>query len=508
MNDPAEFNRVTFGLPVETFRVSAHIALEERLPIVTEFVLRLLRISGQVLLADLRDYFGFTDSETLSLLEALARQGLVELEGDSVCLSGFANERFEEGGGEHPRFSKVELKQDTVTFDLHSFTPLRSQQGSLPSDNIIKIDADEEILGSSVERAKTAYRQRYPEIASMRQDFREKSFGVYSIEDIESKKRGYVPVPVSFSVDADGQVVRDIDSAFELIAPPELLQFFSEQVTSQIPRKLSLGQSGIEEFIDTFNIQVMRRYLIGTKFDFTGYLRDVHFSKSVKLPKGTTPILGNLYLPANRERIVSRLADRRAGKRRNGKLLSSVAWLVPDYPLWGRGDAFSGTVASLVGAARSNGSVDDLYVFAPAEQGAEASVTNQFRVQGLRELHFFRPQIGEGAAIGGRLELMIYPTAFVAVLFHISLPGNSGLWLPMGFISTLPRHLDTAHKILCRSMGTGRYAGLARFKASEPQQKSQTFEEACSFLSYDSLSTRSQNEEADADFDDPENEGL
>jgi hypothetical protein len=32
------FNHVTFGLPVETFRISAYIALEERLPVVTEYV--------------------------------------------------------------------------------------------------------------------------------------------------------------------------------------------------------------------------------------------------------------------------------------------------------------------------------------------------------------------------------------------------------------------------------------------------------------------------------------
>ena len=508
MNSPAEFNRVTFGLPVETFRVSAHIALEERLPIVTEFVLRLLRICGQISLANLREYFGFTDTEALSLMESLTKQGLIELDGDNVRLSGFASERFEEAGGEHPRFSKVELKQDTVTFDLHSFTPLRSERGSLLNDNIIKLDVDEENLGSSIEHAKTAYRYRYPEIASMRKDFREKSYGVYSIEDVESKRRGYVPIPVSFSLDSDRQVVRGIDSAFELIAPPNLLQFFNEQVTKLIPRKLSIEQPSLVEFVETFNIQVMRRFLVGGKFDLKGYLADVHVAKSVKFPKGTTPILGNLYLPQNRERIVSRLIARREGKRRHGKFLSSLAWLVPDYSLWGRGDAFSGTVASLVNQMRSKDLADDLYVFAATEHGTEASMTNRFRVQGLRELHLFRPQVGNEQIMGGRLELMMYPTAFVAVMFHMSLPGNSGLWLPIGFISTLPRHLDTAQKVLCRAMGAGRYAGRARFRPADSQGASQAFDEACSFLSYDSVSTKSQQDTPDSFDDEEEEEGA
>ena len=504
MSESTEFNRVTFGLPVETFRVSAHIALDERLPVVTEFVLRLLRICGHTSLADLRDYFGFNDSEALSLIDSLCRQGLIALNDEDVRLTPFANERFDEAGGDHPRFSKVELKQDTVTFDLRSFTPLRTDRGSLPSDNIIKLDAEEEALGNSLERAKNAYRQRYPEIASMRDDLREQSYGVYAIEDIESKRRSYVPVPVTFSLDAEGQVIRNLDEAFELVAPQDLLHFFNEQVTASIPRTLSLKNLGLDEFIDTFNVQVMRRYLVGKKFDLRGYLSDVHFKKSAKFPKGMTPIFGNLYLAENRERIVTRLNDRRAGRRRHGKLQTSLAWLVPDYDLWGRGDSFASTVSAFTGALREKGSADDLYVFSTAEHRTEALVTNRFRVNGLRELHFFRSRSGDDLTMNGRVEIVLYPTAFVAVLFHASMPGATGLWIPVGFISTLPKHLDIAHKLLCRVMGAGRYGGQARFRAADAAREARSFEEACCFLNYESLPTGPSPASPDDEPDDDE----
>lgn len=502
MSESTEFNRVTFGLPVETFRISAHIAIDERLPIVTEFVLRMLRICGHASLADLRDYFGFKDSEALTLIESLSRQGLIALQNEEVRLTPFANERFDEAGGEHPRFSKVELKQDTVTFDLRSFTPLRTGRGSFPTDNIIKLDAEEDALGNSLERAKNAYRQRYPEIASMRDDLREQSYGVYAIEDIESKRRSYVPVPVTFSLDADGQVIRSLDEAFERVAPQDLLHFLSEQITGSIPRMLSLKNLGLEEFIDTFNVQVMRRYLIGKKFDLSGYLNDVHFKKSVKYPKGTTPLFGNIYLPENCERIVTRLNDRRAGRRRRGKLQTSLAWLVPDYELWGRGDSFSSTVSAFSGALREKGSADDLYVFSKAELGTEATITNRFRVSGLRELHFFRSQPGDDLTMNGRLEIVLYPTAFVAVLFHASMPGATGLWIPVGFISTLPKHLDIAHKLLCRVMGAGRYGGQARSRAADASREARPFVDACLFLNYESLPTGSSSSSPDGEPDD------
>lgn len=487
MNIPSEFNRITFGLPVETFRVDAYIALEERLPVVTEFVLRLLRICGQIHLPAFRNYFGFSDSEALAVVESLSRQGLLEVFDDEIKLSRFSIERFEEAGGEHPRFSKVELRKDTVTFDLISFTPLRSLGGDLPSDNILKLNAADDVLGESIERARGAYRQRYPEIASMREDLKEKSFGVYSVENVESKRRNYIPVPVTFALDQEGQIERKIDEAFERFAPPELLQFVTEQVTSSIPKTLAVGVAGLEEFIDTFDLKLMRQYLTGKKFDMSAYLTDVHVSRSAKYAKGMDAVFGNIYLQENRERIIARIRDRREGSRRHGKLLTSLAWLTPDYPLWGRGDAFSETVSVLSNELQSEKSADSLYLFAHAEQGQETVVMNQLRVPHLKELHFSRPTARDGMLMAGRLELMLYPTGFMVAVCHMSLPSSSGLWVPIGFMSTLPKHLDTAHKLLRTTLAGKRYGKRARFTQKDGLSSPASFEEGCSFLQYSPL---------------------
>src|SRR5690348_9067702 len=95
MTNNFEFNRVTFGLPVESFRIDAYISLEERLPVVTEYILRLIRICNAVSLAALRDYFGFSDSEMLTVTGSLIRQGLLIVEDDQAKLSRFACEKFD-----------------------------------------------------------------------------------------------------------------------------------------------------------------------------------------------------------------------------------------------------------------------------------------------------------------------------------------------------------------------------------------------------------------------------
>lgn len=484
MSTPSEFNRVTFGLPVETFRVEAYIALEERLPVVTEFVLRLLRICGAISLTSFRNYFGFTDSEALAVVDSLTRQGLLDVFDEEVQLSRYAIERFEEAGGEHPRFSKVELRSDTVTFDLISFTPLRSGAGEMPSDNLLKLDASEEALGHSSERARMAYRQRYPEIASMRADLRDRSFGVYSVEDVESKRRNYVPVPVTFSLGSDGQVKRQMDEAFERAAPPELVQFVNEQVTASIPRTISLGTAGLDEFIDTFDLPLLRQYVAGKKFDLFRYLTDVHFTRSIRYPVGVDAVYGNLYMQENRERIAARIRDRRTGRRKHGPLLTSLAWLTPDYPLWGRGDSFAQTVSLLSNEIRGERSDDSLCLLAYADQGQEQTVVNRLRVPGLTDLHFSRPVLPEGMLFGGRLELMLYPTAFMVAVFHLSMPGNPGLWMPIGFMSSLPKHLDAAQKLMRTTMGGRRYGRRAKFSQKDSRQSPMSFEEGLSFLNY------------------------
>jgi hypothetical protein len=498
MSTLSDFNRVTFGLPVETYRVEAYIALEERLPVVTEFVLRLLRISGPLNLTAFRDYFGFTDSEALAVVESLTRQGLLEVFGDEVELSRYAAERFDEAGGDHPRFSKVELRSDTVTFDLISFTPLRSPGGDMPSDNLLKLEASDDALSQSSERARMAYRQRYPEIASMRNDLRERSYGVYSVEDVESKRRNYIPIPVSFSLDMDGQVKRQIDEAFERAAPPELVQFVNEQVTAAIPKTISLGASGLEDFIDTFDLPLLRQYVSGKRFDLFRYLTDVHLARSVRYQVGVEPVYGNLYMPENRERIAARLRDRRRGQRRHGPLLTSLAWLTPEYPLWGRGDAFGQAVNLFANELRGEGPEDSVSVLAYAEPGQEQAVMNRMRVPGLTELHFSRPLPPEGMLLGGRLELLLYPTAFTAAVFHLSVPGNTGLWLPIGVISALPKHLDVAQKLLRTAMSGQRYGRRAKFSQRDSRSTPMSFEEGLAFLNYCPLvSAQSSSDESD-----------
>lgn len=481
-----EFNRVTFGLPIESYRVDAYITRDERLPVVTEYVLRLLRVCGAVTLTGLRNFFGFTDAEALAVVDSLTRQGLVEASGEDLILSSYASERFDQSSNDqYPRFTKVEPRRDSVTFDLLSFTPLNTRTIGLLTENSYRLDVSDEVIGSSVERAKAAYYKRFHEIASFNEDLRRDAMSVYSVEDISSKRRGYLPVPVTFSISEQEQVERKGPKWFEEEAAPELSAAFHETVSAAIPNSLTRGNAHLEKFIDAFEASWLSPYVTGKRFDIHGFARDLA-AGGLAAPKGVRPVFGNLYLQHNLEQLTNRIKARRNDLRLRF-LCTSAAWLAPEHYLWGRGEAFQQATAGIQESLHGKFN-DELVIFVATEHGQEQVVSNQFRGVDSGQFHAHRPVTSGAATFGGRLELFLYPTGFAAALFHLALPGNPGLWAPIGFISSAPSHVELVHKLMLSIVGGNAYGGRLETR-NQPRREPQNFANACGFLNYSDLRT-------------------
>ena len=490
--DAFEFNRITFGIPIESYRVDAFITRDERLPVVTEYVLRLLKICNSISLGALRDYFGFSDGEALAVVDSLKRQGLIETSDESIILSNFANEKFEASGDEYPRFSKVELRRDTVTFDLLSFTPLPSRSNTMLSDNVIRLIASNDFIGSSIEFAKAAYYKRFLDIVRIAEGLGRDAINVYSVEDIQSKKRGFLPIPVRFSLNQQGQIDRYTEDSFEDGAAPELVKAFHEHVSEVFPPSQKVDIGVFDQFVDSFDLSYLRKYIVGNSFDLFRYAADLK-SGEIMAPKGVRPIFGNLYLPSNAEILTRRIRSQRTDTRRNN-LLMDVGWLSPNHEFWGRGEAFH-EAANGFNSALAEKSRSGLQLFAQAEQGQEAFTASVLKVPEIQSLHFFRPSTVGDPTMQGRLELFLYPTGFVAALFHLSIPGNSSQWAPVGFVSALPKHTETSHRLFELAVGGSKYGGrYADNRAYIDQAQTANFSESCGFLCFSDLRQKNTTE--------------
>lgn len=487
--DHIPFNRITFALPVQPFKVTAFISTQERLPAVTEFVLRLLHTCGRVSLAGFRDYFGFSEAEALSVIESLDRQGYVTLSEDQLTLSEEMRQRFETSPDDCPWVTKLKRRTDVVPFDLLTFSMLGRADFAFASANWVKLNPPAELIGNSLEKARHAYRESFVRIeretARSRGEERERSYGVHSIESVEARKPGFVPLTVSLEVDAKNAVTARLPNEFEAGASLELLTEFRERVAASLESHAQVGQDGVQEFLALFELDFLRPYAL--EADLKAHKLATDIERGLSAPVGILPLFGGVYLKRNRDAVLSHIHEARGGHKGQPSFQSSLGWLAPDYALWGRGDDFKQSVDAFRKAIRSIGKGDDLYVFDRAEERQEAAVRSMYTGTGLVELHLMRPPPASSARWHASLELMLYPGRFAVVLLHAALPSSPGARVPFGIISTRPKHLRLVHQLMLDAGNGNRYAGRWSPGRDSGPSRPQTLFAACSFLAYSDI---------------------
>ena len=117
MFTPIPLNLITFALPARLFVIHSSVTVNESLPKVTEFALRLIRLCEDIDAEQLAEYFGFSGKETRLLLDSLTDQSLVEFDGTSIRLTPYAESKFYTDD-DLPRFSVVKPRTDSVDFDF------------------------------------------------------------------------------------------------------------------------------------------------------------------------------------------------------------------------------------------------------------------------------------------------------------------------------------------------------------------------------------------------------
>ncbi len=486
-----EFNRVTFALPAQSFKIAAFISAEERLPAVTEFVLRLLHTCGRVSFSGFRAYFGFSEAEALAVIESLDRQGYIRLIDETLSLSEQMVTRFEASPDEYPWVAKLKKRNDVVSFDLLAFTSLGRADFAFASDNWIKLNPPEEIVGNSLSRARKAYRESFVEIereaARGRGEARERSYGVHSIESVEARRTGFVPLTLSLALDEAGHLAIALPTEFERGAKPELLQAFQERVVDEFEKHgATTNGNEFDDFIELFRLDFLREYLTGSHFDFVRYAKNI--GRGLAVPQGLQPLFGGLYLERNANVIDSALRHARAGVKGSQKHLSSVAWMAPDYNFWGRGEDFKRTVEQIKRTLKGGGG-DALYVFDFAEVGQEQNVSSRYSNTGVSELHLLRPGGVASAPWAGMLELVLYPCSFGVVMLHVPVEGCPGVSASVGVLTRTTSHLRLIHRLILDRAAGSHYVGKhSSKKQSTRTRPSSGMAENCGFLHYSDCS--------------------
>lgn len=337
-------------VPCRRFFIKAQVTEDRQLPIVDEFVLRLIRIAERISTERLRRFFGFRDAELQAVLLDLTAASLVSLDGGDVVLTPSAMGLFQQAGPNGiPRLTTVEPWETDVWFELVSRNMMRGVKYR-PAPNLLTLEEDAAARNLPEAFAREAFETNFRDFAKrIRGHPNADRLAIYAVSEVLPSGFGYqtVAAEVQFSI-RDGIEFR--------LAFPSL---------QQDPLRFSRLTSAVADRWAGLQDPAASAEGVATYERLTGDSRPRNLARSQDwrdwLPllqsgakTGSRPIFGASYLPANSTAFCSVLFDglKQAGKGRDS---IELIWFRPGGDAWGRSNRVIDMLGEIGDTARRTG---------------------------------------------------------------------------------------------------------------------------------------------------------
>lgn len=342
-----------FNVPCRRFLITSNVTRDRRLPLVDEFVLRLLKVTGPIEVTRLAAFFGFNAGEAATVKEDLQARGLVEVSVDHVDLAPRAQELFRTSSDGLPRMIEVETWIDRLWFDLVSrnmVTPERAR----PLDFLVTLKPRNDAKSIGAAFARSAFEQNFTDfLRRVRRINNPDAIALYSVSDVSPDRFGMVV--------SSGEIELQFDPEPRLI--PKLIGISAEELARYRPlqdemqdalRRLSFAepsQAGLLEFRRlTGDTLVIEHHSTLDRFDLASWLTN----SSSRGRNDRRPVFGASYIPRNSEalrRLITREAmPRLRGMRRDRPM--DLYWFRPVGTGWGASMDLPRVVGEIVALAR------------------------------------------------------------------------------------------------------------------------------------------------------------
>jgi hypothetical protein len=498
------FNTVAVAIPAQLFNVRCHVSIDRQVPVMTDFAVRLLHLSGPLEVGALREYFGFSASELRDLLELLREEGLVGEANGRISLTSYAESRFAASSDGLPRFTKIAERQSRPVFELLSYTPLPKALSSSYWDNALELkwNADDPAAGKTIDQAEAAFHKHFLDIERFElEDVNRRAYACYKVDEIRAGRPFSVPLPVHFEVDVEGNVEFEIDAQLELL--PESLRSQVRTLTADRIAALSTRTDHLRAFIEHFDDELLARYLpapstngekttlvkpdgrIGLRkdpvIDFGRYVHDVHGQANGEVYDAgkSQALLGALYMPKCQSRLLNGLRRALAAFKRtvNANLPAAIFWVIPDSDLWGRTSLVRDLINGIQAALKEG--VDsplEIVAIAPCRQD-ESRDRLVKRARHLLDAGFSRVFLSPYQPKHECFEVLLIPGIFGAATYQWVVPSADRYNVPLGFVTQsgakLQKMAEFTRAVLASSLhGSGRGYG------SSPEERRFWFNDA------------------------------
>lgn len=454
-----EFDRITYSIPSRTFFIESYISKDERLPIVTEFAVRIIRVVREMPIIALRTYLGLSEQETAILLADLEQQRLITISDDAVALTSYAISHFEESSDELPRFSSIEKRPDRVDFELLTFCPVNGRDAPKhPGRTIVLESMDGAALAQSNRRAEAGYQQHFDRILQMKGIRDRKRIDLYKVTSVEADKNFYIPVPISFQLDDHGVYSRNAPDLGP-DAPSDSIDKLDGLISDSLQGRGDAALRDLsQQFAEYFGDKVLLQFHARLGFQWTAFLAAVYDAPVSLYPDGTYPVLGNLYVDRNRTLVAQEIRDVLSATG-GGDHCTNAFWMAPDLRLWGRTADVKTTFEAF---GRAIGRAPALHSVLPrsnVQSGASPNLTFTPRTLYYAPANMWK----------GRLELLLLPPFLAVCLIHVPLPDAPGVSVPIGFVTRDPRLVEMTRQLLIENVCGAAFVAPSTQKGKTPR---------------------------------------
>lgn len=446
-----QLNRVSFGLPVKAFFIDYTVSQKRQLPVVKEFIVRVLHSLGSSPVSLIQTYFGFTTSETQAVLDDLVEESLIKWNDDEIELTTHALENFEEVEGNMlPRFFEVVDKTDTVFFELTEFRMLsKSVQRSGLSSMSISLSLPDDCYQKLNDKARSAFDSNFEHFraAVKGEDIFSDREELYKINHVNVKYDLTIPIPVEYFIDTNSPNVLhtgyEDPSLDEWDTTKSLFNHMDSAVSSSSNGNLA---KDFNKYLSATDDPILIKYWDDSadKLNIELLLKH-HELGTANHTKDTQLIVGNLYTDFNSSAIHKQLKEVFAHKPRS----SGLIWLTnADSGTWGRTHQLIAFIDSITSLFDKRKKTSEAIMVIPCLSKQESfNQRNVFKQIDAKLLDCEQRFGGDGC------EVLLIPNIMVACLYHYPLSDSRNISLPVGYISFAPELIESVTQNIIRWSG-------------------------------------------------------
>lgn len=470
---------VDFSVPVQQFRIEYTLVEKGGLPLVPEYLLRLLKVSA-LTPADIARFFGFTLKEVSTALLTFLQQGELKIAQDGRVTLTEKGLRMFSGDDDTPVVKGRMEYRRVFTFDLlaYSFTEHAKHRLESPRCSVV-LSTDPSKRADSTVEAERAFQHnlskiyRSGELTGKPEDTQTPE--LYKISEVSKKKDGFIRFAESYCFELD-TLSYGFSERAGLPQEDAYISQRSQQLASLI------GQCNTDSLI-SFADKISDTHTLTLLADGVFDPRKAAQAQATTRPGQSRiePIYGALQLTHNWDKVEALLS--KYGKRfasEDDKQPVMMTWLAPStHGLWGKCSRHGQALSAFVCSAMITTDKKEKVVFSPkvliplADQFDSSAMRRAFNES--KEAEAYLHGFIESDVLSG-VEIVSLVDSFAIVIYHLVQPDRHPVPIPFGFITedkAMVRRIETVLEDTLAEYTAGnvpRYLGVLPRNVSRPRQ--------------------------------------